>query len=475
MENKEVITRFAPSPTGEMHIGNVRTALFEYLTAKGQGGKFLMRIEDTDRERFVEGSSERIIESLKWLGIYPENLDNLIVQSQRLEIYREAAFKLVEEGKAYICTCSKEKLEAERKKQEAEKRPTGYAGTCRELNISPDEVKEGEYVIRMKMPKEGKVVVPDLIRGDVEFDLALSDDQVILKSDGFPTYHLAAIIDDHEMGITDVIRGEEWLSSTPKHLILYQMFGWEPPRFGHLPLILATDRTKLSKRHGAVSLTEYRNLGYLPEAIVNFLALLGWNPGDEREYFTLAELEKAFSIARVQKSPAIFNIDKLNNINEHYIQSKISEILSQNDEEKIGNFLSDFGVAGLKSGELELLGRGGYKTLREAADYILKLRLAPEYPAEMLVFKKSTKEATLKALKEVESRIRNNESWDSPSLQDTLASVVAENGLTNGDVFWPARVALSGEEKSPSPVELMIALGKEESLSRLEKAFEKLI
>ena len=464
---KEIITRFAPSPTGEMHIGNVRTALFEYLTAKSQGGRFLMRIEDTDRERFVEGSADRIIEALKWLGIIPENLNSIMVQSQRLDIYKEAAMRLVGEGKAYICTCTKEKLEADRKKQEAEKKPTGYVGTCRDAKIKFPDVAEGQYVIRMKMPKKGKVIVRDIIRGDVEFDLSLLDDQIIIKSDGFPTYHLAVIIDDHEMGITHVIRGEEWLSSTPKHLTLYEMLGWIAPSFGHLPLILATDKTKLSKRHGAVSLSDYRQLGYLPEALVNFLALLGWNPGSEREFFTLADLEKEFSVKRVQKSPAIFDISKLNSINEHYLREKTSE--------EFKKLLDDFGVHDLKDGEAELLGRGGFKTLKEMASFVFELRKEPEYEADLLIFKRSDKKNTTLALKAVLAKFEAESEWKTENVQKALEYTVIENGLANGDVFWPVRLALSGAEKSPSPVELAVALGKDSSLARVKKAIKKLI
>ena len=466
--NKSIITRFAPSPTGEMHIGNVRTALFEYLTAKHEGGKFLMRVEDTDRERFVEGATERIVESLKWLGIMPENLDSLVVQSERLDIYRKFALQLVEEGKAYICTCTKEKLEEDRKKQEAEKRPTGYAGHCREAELKLEEVKEGQYVIRMKMPKSGRAIVHDLIRGDVEFDLSLSDDQVILKSDGYPTYHLAAIVDDHEMKITHVIRGEEWLSSTPKHLELYKMFGWTAPEFAHLPIILAPDKTKLSKRHGAVSVAEYRNLGYLPEALVNFMALLGWNPKDERELFTLPELETEFKLENVNKSPAVFDLNKLNNINAYYIQEQVK---SQKSKVKsaIENFISD-----LSDQELELIGRGGFKTLKEAADYILKLREEPKYEGEILIFKRSDKKNTLLALRQVLEKFEKIEEWNADKVQQALEYTVIENGLGNGDVFWPVRVALSGEEKSPSPVELAVALGKEESMKRTKKAISGL-
>jgi len=471
---KKIITRFAPSPTGELHIGSARTALFEYLAGMSTGGKFFLRIEDTDRTRYVEGSDERLVETLDWLGIIPENRDSIVYQSRRLPIYKNYAFKLVENGRAYICTCTKEKLEADRKEQEKTGKLPGYVGTCREANIRPDDIKDGEYVIRLKTPKSGKVVVHDLVRGNVEFDLALFDDQILLKSDGFPTYHLASVVDDHEMGINSVLRAEEWLSSTPKHILIYEAFGWDLPDFGHFSMILAPDKTKLSKRHGSVSVEQFRNDGYLKEAIINFVALLGWNPKNDRELFTLAELEKEFKVENLNKAPAIFDIQKLKNINAHYIQTQISNLKAQNDISKIKNYLSNFGVPTLEQGELDLIGRGGFDTLKEAANYILALREAPDYLPEILIFKRSDKKNTLLALQVALTKLENLKEWDADKTQQALEYTVIENGLGNGDVFWPVRVALSGAEKSPSPVELMLALGKEESLKRMRRALGKL-
>ncbi|MFA4995932.1 MAG: glutamate--tRNA ligase [Patescibacteria group bacterium] len=470
-------TRFAPSPTGELHIGGARTALFAYLFAKSQGGEFLLRIEDTDRNRYVEGSVERIIESLKWLGISPDNRKNIMVQSERLPEYKNAALKLLKENKAYICTCSKERLDGLRKEQEAKKLPTGYDGHCRSGKWKVESKKDlEEYlskgaVVRMKMPEKGKIALSDLIRGKVEFDASLIDDQVILKSDGYPTYHLASIVDDHEMKITHVVRAEEWLSSTPKHLILYEMFGWKAPEFAHLSMILGPDKKKLSKRHGATSVMQYREEGYLPEALVNFLAFLGWNPKDERETFLMEELIKEFKLENVNKAPAIFNIEKLDDINEKYIRKVVSHQLSV-----VSPLLKEFGVEDISVGELELIGRGGYSTLKQAAEYILELRKEPEYDGKMLVFKKSTKGATLLGLQSAVCSLQNIEEndWNSQELQMKLGLVVERTNLTNGDVFWPIRVALSGQEKSPSPVELLVALGKEESLKRIKKAVKKL-
>lgn len=473
-------TRFAPSPTGELHIGAARTALFAYLFAKSQKGEFLLRIEDTDRERYVKESDKRIIEALNWLGLMPDNRADIPAQSKRLDLYKEAALKLLQMGKAYICDCSKDRLEKMRKELASKGLPPIYDESCRQKKHSlnnmielENALKEG-CVVRMKMPKKGEIVVRDLIRGEVKFDPALIDDQVILKSDGFPTYHLASVVDDHEMKITHVIRAEEWLPSTPKHLVLYEALGWEAPEFAHLSMILGPNKKKLSKRHGATSIMEYKEDGYLSEALVNFMAFLGWNPKDEREHFELDELAKEFKIENLNKAPAIFNVNKLNSINAYYIKVKIEKIKVKNDREKIKKFISDFGINNLTSSELDIAGRGGFITLKEAAEYILKLRKDPEYDGKLLVFAKSTKLSTLKGLQLVESRIKNYEPWEVQELQMELGLIVTRNSLENGDVFWPVRVALSGEEKSPSPVELMIALGKEETLKRIKKAIKKL-
>lgn len=472
-------TRFAPSPTGELHIGGARTALFAYLFAKSNGGEFLLRIEDTDRARFVEGSDDRIIESLGWLGFSPDNVKNVVYQSKRLEIYKKYVLKLLLEDKAYICTCSKERLEELRKEQEAKKLPTGYDGHCRiSRKYKVESIKELEqaleqgYVVRMKMPEKGKIVVEDLIRGHIEFDAALTDDQVIMKSDGYPTYHLAHVVDDHEMGITHVIRAEEWLPSTPKHVILNEMLGFKIPEYAHLSMILPPDKKgKLSKRHGAVSVMDFKTSGYLPEALVNFIAFLGWNPKTEKEDYALAELIAEFKIENLNKAPAIFDRGKLDNINEKYLKEEV-----KNQTSKIKKLLSDFGVENLTEGEIQLLSRGGYKTLQEMADEILKLRQKPEYEAGLLVFKKSTKVNSQKGLllaAEILDKILDKD-WNSQEIQMKLGLAATENDLTNGDIFWPVRVALSGEERSPSPVELLMALGKEESIKRVKTAIKKI-
>jgi len=468
-----IITRFAPSPTGDPHIGNIRSALFAYLFAKtdSEHGEFLLRIEDTDRERHDEKSVEVIKEALRWLDIIPDNLDNPMIQSERLPLYKEAALKLVAEGKAYVCNCSKERLSQVREEQKAKNLPPMYDKECRNREYRiPNTGLPEDAVIRMKIPENRKIAFDDLVRGHVEFDSATIDDQVILKSDGFPTYHLAHVIDDNEMKITHVIRAEEWLPSTPKHILLNEMLGFDQPKYAHLPVILSPTKGKLSKRDGAVGIMEYKKLGYLPEALINFMVLLGWNPKTDEEFFTLEELKKRFDLSQVNKAPAVFDINKLDHFSEHYLKLKM-----QNTNVKtISQNLQTFGNSDIAEGEAEILGRGGFKTLREMADYIKKLRQTPEYLSEMLVFKKSTAENTKAGLSAVSDQLSGLESWQEATLQKTLEGIVNEKNLSAGDVFWPVRVALSGEEKSPSPTELLVALGKEESLKRLQKALELL-
>ncbi len=326
-----VCTRFAPSPTGFLHVGGLRTALYNYLFAKREGGALVLRIEDTDQSRRVEGAVQNIIDTLAWAGIqYDEGPGREgdygpYIQSQRINLYQKYANQLVEERKAYYCFCSPERLKEVRDKQSAAKLTTSYDRHCREL--PPIEVterlKHGEqHVIRMKVPLEGELTFTDIIRGHVTIAHKVLDDQVILKSDGYPTYHLAVVVDDHFMKITHVIRGEEWLSSTPKHVILFKHFGWDVPQFAHLPLLLNPDKSKLSKRQGDVAVEDYRKKGYLKEALVNFVAFLGWNPGDERELFTLEELSKEFSLERVGNSGAVFNVEKLDWLNFEHLRRK---------------------------------------------------------------------------------------------------------------------------------------------------------
>ena len=467
-----IITRFAPSPTGELHVGGARTALFAFLFAKHHGGKFLLRIEDTDRERYIPESVGHIIEALDWLGMTPDNRNEIVTQSERLPIYKKYALELLASGNAYICTCSKEKLAADRERQTLEKQPPRYEGHCREINTSLKDAEGGNFVIRMKMPKEGSVTVKDLIRGDVVFDISLFDDQVLLKSDGYPTYHLASIIDDHEMNITHVIRAEEWLPSTPKHILLYQMFGWTMPEFAHLPMILAPDKSKLSKRHGATGVFEYKKLGYLPDAMVNFIALLGWHLTEDKEILTMDELIKNFSLERVQKGGAVFDIQKLNWLNSEYIKKKTSEELFAMIS---GIFGEKEVLVNDKETTMRLLELG--KTRMEKLSDFTALKESfqtQNYEGSMLVYKNKTKEEATANLSKVQEILRGLlvHEFNLKNLE-TMVMPFA-NVAGRGDVLWPLRVALSGKDKSPGPFEIMDIIGKDESLRRIEIAIKKL-
>ncbi len=484
--NTQIKTRFAPSPTGDLHIGGLRTALFEYLFAKKNQGQFFLRIEDTDQTRYKEGSVEGIIESLKWAGLHYDG--DLVYQSKRTAIYQKYADQLVKAGHAYHCFCTADELATMRQEQTADgSTVTRYDRRC--LNLTPEEVKAKleanmPYVIRLKVPT-GETEFTDLIRGKVKINNADIDDQILLKSDGFPTYHLANVIDDHEMGITHVIRAEEWLPSTPKHIILYQMFGWQQPEFAHLSMILAPDKTKLSKRHGATSVLEFKNLGYLPEAVVNYIALLGWNPGTEQEIFSLPELEKEFDLAKVNKAGAIFDLEKLNWMNGHYIRQKSLDELTEmclpyfqqvypdsalGSAEEGSHGASSFeylkSIVGLEQERLKKLSEIGERTKYFFA--------RPKVDPKMLIWKKSTPEETQERLKFLVEFLATvpEANWTRNTLEEILIEEIKKRGYGNGDTLWPMRVALSGEEKSPSPFEIAEVLGKEETLERIKIAIK---
>jgi len=482
-------TRFAPSPTGFLHIGSLRTALFAYLFARKNNGKFLLRIEDTDQGRFVEGSLQNILDSFAWAnisideGVLLENGEitqkgdlGPYIQSERLEIYQEYIKVLLEKNDAYYCFCSKERLDEMRKYQEENKIATGYDGHCR--NLTKEEVSSkldaGEKsVIRMKMPKEGITVIDDLIRGKVEFKNELIDDQVLIKADGFPTYHFAVVVDDHLMEISHVIRAEEWLPSTPKHVALYNMFGWEVPQFAHLSLLINEKKQKLSKRHGDVSVIDYVKKGYLPEAFVNFIAFLGWNPGDDREFFTLEELEKEFDFDKVGKAPAVFNIEKLNWYNKQYIMKMSKEELAK----KCESFFQDKNVDINKYNLTEVVGleQGRANTMLEIVENTSFIFAMPNYEAELLIWKKSDKEKTKANLQATKLFLENLiEEWTRENLETSILSWIKEQGLGNGDVLWPMRVSLSGLQNSPGPLEIAAVLGKEETLTRIQQAVDKI-
>jgi len=479
----KVRVRFAPSPTGYLHVGGLRTALYNFLFARKHGGSFILRIEDTDRTRYVKGAVENLIETLRWAGIeYDEGPDKggafgPYIQSERLELYRQYAQMLLEQGKAYRCFCSEERLEAMRKEQQRSGIPSKYDRAC--LRLTATEIQHNidsgvPYAIRMKMPESSIVRFNDLIRGEIEFQSDTLDDQVLLKSDGYPTYHLANVVDDHLMGITHVIRGEEWLSSTPKHVLLYEFFGWEKPQFAHLPLLLNPDRSKLSKRQGDVAVEEYREKGYLREALVNFVALLGWNPGDDREIFTLDELQREFSLERVNKSGAIFNIEKLNWLNFQHLRRKPDvEVLAMLKEHLSKSWLN---TRNFDDGYLLKV----IAVMRDRVSFVREfLEKSPyffEEPAEYdeaTVRKRWKKESAgyLRAVSEEFAKLSNPQK---PDYEAALQIVADRLKVGKGELIHPLRLAVSGRGEGPGLFDILYILGKDETLRRIALAIERL-
>jgi len=476
-KNKKIKTRMAPSPTGIIHIGNLRTALYNYLFAKQNGGKFLLRIEDTDRERFVEGAAEKVFATLKWAGLEWDN-KKPIVQSERVEIYQKYARQLVDSGKAYYCFCAPEELKQMREEQQKKKQPPRYDGRCR--NLSAEEVKNklkagGKYVIRLKVPENETIEFDDLVYGKIKYNSSEIDDQVLMKSDGFPTYHLAVVVDDHEMEITHVMRGEDWLPSTPKHVLLYEAFGWQSPEFIHLPNILGENKKKLSKRTGDVSVESFKERGCLPEALINYLALLGWNPGTEQEIFSLPELVKQFDIKKIHKAGAVFDSQKLDNINGQYIRKlPVKQLTSLcllylNKVYDLKKYSAEY-IEKVVEVERERLKR--LSDITENAKLFFIDRL--EYNRELLIWKKSDTEKTKNNLTIILQKLNKIKNWSKKNLEKEITRVIKDNNITNGEALWPLRVALSGQQNSPGPFEIMDVLGKEKSLERIECAVSKL-
>ncbi|UCG10828.1 MAG: glutamate--tRNA ligase [Dehalococcoidia bacterium] len=482
-----VRVRFAPSPTGFPHVGNIRTALFNWLYARHYKGKFIVRIEDTDVTRKVEGAIEALLDSLKWLGMDWDEGPEVggkyapYFQSQRLDIYREMAERLIVQESAYYCYCSSQRLEEMRAEQIKRKQPPGYDRRCRDLTPEERSAKEKEDitpVVRFKTPLSSQTGFRDLIRGEVVFDNSTLDDFVLLKSDGYPTYHLASVVDDHLMAISHVLRAEEWLSSAPRHRLLYQAFGFEPPQFAHLPMILGADRAKLSKRHGAVSITEYKELGYLPETMVNFLALLGWSLDDRTELISRQELVANFSLERVSQTAAIFNQEKLNWMNGVYIRSLSVEDFA----ERALPFLDKGLPAEVRRplakkyvGEIMPLIQERAKTLAEVIGLSQFFFIEDlDYDTSLLISKGMDREAALKALAKSLASLNKREAFDAESLEGVLRPLAAELGLKTGQLFGTLRVAVTGETAAPPLFQTMAVLGKERCLKRIEAAQNKL-
>jgi glutamyl-tRNA synthetase len=510
MENinlSNIRVRIAPSPTGFVHIGNLRTILYNYLFAKHSKGKFLIRIEDTDQSRLVPGAVENLLKVLTWAGFDNDEgphltADNKIkeigefgpyVQSKRLAIYKEYIQILMEKGKAYPCFCSKERLDKLRADQTANKQAPKYDNFCRNLTKAETQalIKKGEpHVVRFKMPENREVVVKDLIHGDIVVNTNALDDYVLMKTDGYPTYHFASIVDDHLMKITQVMRSEEWISSAPKHVLLYDAFGWQPPQFAHLPPLLNTNKKKMSKRDGDTSVQDFIDKGYLRDAILNFIALLGWNSGTEQEIYTLPELINQFTLDNVHKAGAVFDVDKLDWINGVYIRKLSTEdfynqcepflikadliskdktkiIITATGETVKPNYLKN--ILALEQTRIKKL-----SDIPEAVSYFFIDK--PEYDAKQLIWRKSDDTQTSANLKNLEKILKKIkiEDFTKTILEKTIFEFINSNNLDTGSVLWPMRFALSGREKSPGPFEIAEALGKKKTLERINIAIERL-
>lgn len=480
--------RFAPSPTGFVHIGGLRTALYNYLFAEKNGGKYILRIEDTDRERYVEGAIEEMLRSMAWSGIsHDEGVvldgERLVqkgdfgpyIQSQRLDIYQKHIKTLLESGDAYYCFCSKERLEDIREKQKSEGLTARYDGHCR--NLPKEEVQEklesGEqHVIRLKFPKSRDIEFNDIIRGRVVMNTDDLDDQVLIKSDGFPTYHFAVVVDDHLMKITHIIRGEEWLSSTPKHVYLYEAFGWEMPKYAHLPNILSQDRKKLSKRHGDVAVEDFLNKGYLPEGLVNYIALVGWSPEDDQEIFSMDELEQKFSLERVSKSGGVFDVNKLNWINGHYIR--------ESSVERITDLAIPYLI---EAGYItEIDAKEKYEWLKDLVSVLQdRISYVAEIKEKAVIFFKTEIELKDDESKELikldhvpqlldafKTKVEGAETVDEDFGKKVFKEIQKETGIKGPNLYKPIRVVLTGETQGPDLPLVIKILGRQNILNRIQ-------
>ena len=479
--------RFAPSPTGYVHVGSLRTALYDYMFAKKTGGKYILRIEDTDRTRLVDDALENLIGAFEWANIMHDEgpfLENGVwlqkgdfgpyVQSERLETYRPYVDQLIESGHAYYCFCTRERLDEVREANKAKGIISGYDGHCRDLDSeeAKKRVEAGEaYVVRMKMPKNRELVFEDLVRGQVKMNTDDSDDQVILKADGFPTYHMAVVVDDHLMGITHMIRGEEWLPSTPKQIILYEALGWEVPKFVHLPNILNTEKKKLSKRHDSVAVEDFKKKGYLPEALINFLALVGWSPEGEDEIMTLEEMTKKFSFERVSKSAGVFDIQKLNWMNNQYIK--------KTDTKRLTDLAMPYLV---EAGILDASSTGDHfqwlyrivDLVKEKLDYMSQItdylpmfidhdiNITEDSALEMI--KLDHVPALIEALTEA---FEAAEGFLAPEIKSMFKEVQKATGIKGKNLFMCSRIAITGQEHGPDLMETISVLGKEATIKRM--------
>jgi len=476
---KPTRVRFAPSPTGYPHLGNIRTALFNWLFARHHGGKFILRIEDTDVARKVEGAAEAILDSLRWLGLDWD--EGPYFQSQRLNFYREVSNRLLKEHHAYLCYCSPERLEAMRQEQMKRKQPPKYDAHCRHLTQQEKarlETSGITPVVRFKTPLEGETTLHDLIRGQVTFKNSTLNDFILLKSDGYPTYHLANIVDDHLMAISHVLRADEWISSTPRHILLYQALDWQPPQFAHLPMILGPDRSKLSKRHGATTIIEYEEQGYLPEAMSNFLALLGWSLDDRTELLSREELIKHFSLERISKTAAIFNRRKLEWMNGVYLRRLSPREFAQQATAFLDRDLPSSVKRPLDIdyvSQITPLLQERAKTFGEIpqlADFFFLDNL--QYDAGLLLAKGINAKSAADSVQTAIQKLGSIKTWDVRSLEDALRPLAVELNLSTGNFFGLLRVAITGRTAAPPLFQTMAVLGREKCLNSLAVAWQRL-
>jgi len=464
--NEPVRVRYAPSPTGALHLGGARTALFNYLFARQKGGQFLLRIEDTDRARLKPGSQASIEEGLRWLGMTWDEMP--LIQSERKALYERAATVLLESGAAYRCFCTPERLEQMRAEQRARHEPERYDRRCRSISREESDRRAaaGErFVVRQAIPTAGTTTFQDLVMGTVTFRNDTLDDHVLLKSDGYPTYHLAFAVDDHEMRISHIIRGDGWLPSAPKHLLLFQAFNWLPPAFAHLPLVLGPDKKPLAKRHGAKDVLEYREAGYLPEAVDNFIAFLGWSPGTEQDIFTMAQLIQAFDLSKIQASPAVANLERLDWLNGQFIRRMSPDELAA----RLAPRMPEVPVDGLKP--LIPLVQERLRTLNEAPDMLRFFFEDPQtYRPEQLIPKGRDAATTAAALAEAAISLRALTEWTPESIEPALRALAGRLGWPSRDLFMALRVAITGRTVTPPLIESISRLGKPRAIARLERA-----
>jgi glutamyl-tRNA synthetase len=472
-----VRVRFAPSPTGFVHVGSLRTALYNYLFAKLNNGDFILRVEDTDQTRYSDGAVENLLSTLNWCGLEydegpsKEGPSGPYYQSQRLNIYNEHVSKLLSKEYAYPCFCDEGRLEKLRSEQAAKKMPVKYDGKCRSLSKDESEKlkKSKNYVVRMIIPREDSTKVNDIIRGEVHFQNELIDDQILIKSDGFPTYHLANVVDDHLMKISHVIRGEEWLPSTPKHILLYRYFGWDMPEFAHLPLLLNPDRSKLSKRQGDVAVEDFKDKGYLPQALINFVALLGWNKGDDQEIFSLSELIKEFSLERVNKSAAIFNISKLDWMNGVYIRRMSDEEYINQAEFIMKRAGFDYGDANMNRAIVLSVKKSliTLKDLEKRVSLFFSERIE-SYSEKALEWVK--KEDSKALLRKIVEELEKIDTIDLEKFKQIMKNVQKSTNLQGQDLWMPIRSAMTGLTEGPD-LPLMIAiLGRDKMINFINHA-----